>query len=192
MSIQRVVAAALELQDELTRTGLPFCFIGGLAVQRWGEPRLTVDADATVLSGFTHDERIVDALLNRFRARGTDAREFALDHRVLLLQASDGTRLDVSLGALPFEDRLIGRSSLWKYRDDLRLRTCSADDLIVLKAFAGRDRDWLDVDGILVRQGQTLDSGLILRELGPLVELKEDEAAIPRLERMMRERDITT
>jgi hypothetical protein len=61
----------------------------------------------------------------------------------------------------------------------------------VLKTFAGRDRDWLDVDGILVRQGQRLDCGLILRELKPLVELKEDEAAIPRLERMMRERGIT-
>src|SRR5690349_15334238 len=28
------------------------CFIGGVAVQRWGEPRLTRDVDLTLLTGF--------------------------------------------------------------------------------------------------------------------------------------------
>lgn len=51
MIIQRVINAAAELQSRLAEIGLPFCFIGGIAVQRWGEPRLTVDADATVLTG---------------------------------------------------------------------------------------------------------------------------------------------
>ena len=50
MSIQRVIGAALELQERLQEIGLPYCFIGGVAVQGWGEPRLTLDADASVLS----------------------------------------------------------------------------------------------------------------------------------------------
>ncbi len=98
MSIQCVIAAALELQERLQEIGLPFCFIGGIAVQRWGEPRLTVDADATVLTDWTHDERLTDALLASFAGRRADSREFALRHRVLLLSGSDGTPLDVALG----------------------------------------------------------------------------------------------
>jgi hypothetical protein len=42
--VNRAVEAAGELQAALLEGGFPFCFIGGLAVQRWGEPRLTVDA----------------------------------------------------------------------------------------------------------------------------------------------------
>jgi hypothetical protein len=45
----------------------------------------------------------------------------------------------------------------------------------VHKAFAGRDRDWLDVEGIVIRQGEYLDSGLVLRELAPLAALKDDD-----------------
>jgi hypothetical protein len=188
MNTQQAAAAAIELQESLIRIGLPFCFIGGLAVQRWGEPRLTVDADATVLTGVDQDERLVDELLTRFRSRRPDARAFALENRVLLLHASDGTRIDVALGALPYEDRMIGRSSPWRYRADVTIRTCSAEDLVVLKAFAGRDRDWLDVDGIVIRQGSRLNDRLILDELRPLVEVKEDAEALPRLERIFRER----
>jgi hypothetical protein len=54
------------------------------------------------------------------------------------------------------------------------LVTCSAEDLVVLKAFADRMQDWLDIEGIIVRQGASLDRSLVLQELGPLLELKED------------------
>ena len=38
---------------------------GGLAVQRWGEPRLTRDADLTLLTGFGKEARFASALLER-------------------------------------------------------------------------------------------------------------------------------
>ena len=47
------------------------------------------------------------------------------------------------------------------------LLTCSAEDLIVLKAFADRDQDWLDIEGILFRQKGLLDWDYILTELTP-------------------------
>jgi len=55
--------------------------------------------------------------------------------------------------------------------------TCSAEALVVLEAFAGRVQDWLDIEGIVVRQGDQLDRTLVLEELGPLMELKDDVAA---------------
>ena len=64
-----IFAAALELQAFCREQGWRFCFIGALAVQRWGEPRLTNDVDLTLLTGFGGEERYVDALLERFAAR---------------------------------------------------------------------------------------------------------------------------
>ena len=51
-SINPAAEAAIELRASLQHEGFPFCFIGGLAVNRWGEPRYTQDADATVLTDF--------------------------------------------------------------------------------------------------------------------------------------------
>ena len=192
MSIQRVIGAALELQERLQEIGLPYCFIGGIAVQRWGEPRLTVDADATVFSDWSNDERLTDALLANFAGRRADSREFALRHRVLLLSGADGTPLDVALGAVPFEHRSVERSSRWQLPEGRSLLTCSAEDLIVYKAFAARDRDWVDIAGVIVRQGWALNAALILEELRPLVALKEAPEILPRLEAMLRSRAANT
>jgi len=40
----------------LDALGLPNCVIGGLALQAWGEVRLTRDADFTVLTRFIDEE----------------------------------------------------------------------------------------------------------------------------------------
>lgn len=54
------------------------------------------------------------------------------------------------------------------------LHTCSAEDLVVLKAFAARPQDWLDVEGVIVRQGPALDRRVVVDELQDLLLLKED------------------
>jgi len=149
-------------------------------VLRWGEPRLTRDIDLTILASFGAEAAVVDGLFDRFEARIDDARRFALRNRVVLLRAANGVPVDIALGALDFEQRAVERASLWDVKE-AQLLTCSAEDLIVHKAFAGRDRDWLDVDGIVTRQGDHLNSDLVLLELAPLAELKSDYDAIDRL-----------
>lgn len=54
----------------------------------------------------------------------------------------------------------------------INLRTGSAEDLIVMKAFAGGSQDWVDVERIIVRQTGKLDWDYILAQLRPLAELK--------------------
>jgi hypothetical protein len=89
--VNRVFAAALKLQEYCRSRGWRFCFIGGLAVQRWGEPRLTQGADLTLLTGFGSEASYVDALLSAFAARSEGARAFALRNRVLLLKEAPDT-----------------------------------------------------------------------------------------------------
>ncbi len=180
-----ILEAALQVQAFCQARAWRFCFIGGIVVPRWGEPRTTADADLTLLTGFGGEEAFVDALLASFRGRTTDARRLALERRVVLLEAANTVPLDVSLGGLPFEERLIERSSEFDVALGIRLRTCSAEDLVVLKAFAGRDLDWLDVRGVAVRQAGQLDEALIFRELEPLLELKGAPEAAIRLRQIL-------
>ena len=52
----------------------------------------------------------------------------------------------------------------------------------MLKAFAGRGQDWVDVERIIVRQAGKLDWNYIRAQLGPLAELKETPEILDRLE----------
>jgi len=167
-----ILEAAGQVQDFCREQGWRFCFIGGLAVLRWGEPRLTRDADLTLITGYGSEEPYVTALLERFAGRFPDSAAFALANRVLLLRAGDDVPIDVALGALPFEERAVERASDYAYSPGWSLCTCSAEDLVVLKAFAGRPQDWLDIEGIVIRRGSELDAGLVLEEAVPLLELK--------------------
>lgn len=184
MSLDPILAAARELQEFCAGQGWRFCFIGGIAVQRWGEPRFTADADLTLLTGFGGEEVFVDALLARFRSRRADARDFALRHRVVLLEATNGIPLDVALGAVPFEENSVRRASAFPIGDDRMLLTCSAEDLLVHKVVAGREKDWLDIEGVLIRQRGRLDLGLFHREAGPLLELRGDPEILVRFQRL--------
>lgn len=167
-----VILAAAELQAICQSQGWRFCFIGGLALQRWGEPRETVDVDLTLLAGFGNEDPFIRILLEHFEARISDAFEFARSRRVVLLRSRKGVGLDIALGALQFEELLIDRSSFFDFPSNIPLRTCTAEDLIVLKAFAGRSQDWVDVERIIVRQTGKLDWAYVWEQLMPLLELK--------------------
>jgi hypothetical protein len=82
---------------------------------------------------------------------------------------------------MPFEQRAADRATDFAVQEGVALTTCSAEDLVILKAFAGREKDWLDIEGIAIRQAGRLDENLIWRELTPLLELKDAPEAAARL-----------
>ena len=183
--LQGVLEAAEKVQAFCLQRGWRFCFIGGVTLQRWGEPRLTQDADLTLLTGFGAEESFADPLLAHFVARREDARAFALQNRVLLIQTHEGIAIDVAFGGVPFEERSVQRASPWHCATDHVLTTCSAEDLLVHKVFAGRDRDWGDVEGVLIRQRAKLDLRLVREELQPLLELKGHPEAMTKLDEVI-------
>jgi hypothetical protein len=126
----------------------------------------------------------VDKLLQSFPARRSDAREFALVQRVLLITTPAGIPVDVALGAFPFEERSVQRSSAWTWSENHSLNTCSAEDLVVHKAFAGRGLDWTDLERVLIRQYGKLNLTQIHTELKPLLELKGENEALDKLDRL--------
>lgn len=177
----RLLQAALEIQEFCESRRWRFCFIGGIAVQHWGEARLTRDADLTVFTGLGDEPPYVDALLARFQSRVPQAREFALQRRVLLLRSTQGIPLDVSLGALPFEEKAVASARLEEIVAGVTLRLAAPGALVVFKAFADRPQDWLDIEGIVAKSGARIDWDEVRADLTPLLELKGEDAALRRL-----------
>jgi hypothetical protein len=52
-----------------------------------------------------------------------------------------------------------------------------------MKAFAPRAKDWIDVEGVIIRQAGRLDWSHIQQQLQPLAELKEAPKTLDQLER---------
>jgi hypothetical protein len=177
--------SATEIQEFFRQRDWQYCIIGGVAVLRWSHIRATKDVDITLLAGFGREEMFIDELLKAFSFRPPGSRDFALRNRVMLLTDRHGIPLDVALGAIPFEERAVQRSSLWEAEANVFLRTCSAEDLLVHKCFASREIDWFDVEGILARQAGKLDLDLVRRELRPLAEMKEDPQIVEKLEALI-------
>jgi len=173
VSFGPILDAAVAAQAAYESIGARGCVIGGVALQRWGEPRFTADADLSVLVAPGDEARVIQALLARLSARIENAAQFAEQSRVILARSQVGVGIDIVLAGLPFEARVVERSSPWHLGDGQQLRTCSAEDLVVMKAFAGRDKDWADVTSILERQGERLDLTLVREELQPLLAAKE-------------------
>lgn len=177
-----LVAEAVRLEAFLEARSWRFCFIGGLAVQHWGEPRLTRDLDLSLLTGFGSEAGYVDALLSVYAPRIAAARDFALERRVLLLRSEGGVGIDVSLAALPYEELMVSRAVPVEMLPGSAVRLCSPEDLIIMKMFAGRDTDLRDVRSVIVRQqARGLDWRHIEANLAELAGLKDDPALLERL-----------
>lgn len=181
--MKNIFEEAFELQEFLIAQNFQFCFIGGIAVQRWGDLRTTNDIDLTLLTGFSGEEIFIDLLLGKYAARIEGAKETALTARVLLLKSNSGVGIDISLGGMPFEELTIKRASESEYLPGIFLRTCSAEDLVVHKAFAARPKDWIDIEGIITRQ-KSLDWNYIDEQIRPLADLKEEPEILTKLARL--------
>ena len=184
--MRSLLLAGASVQARLDAHGWPSCFIGGIANFRWGTPRLTNDLDLTVLTGFGGEAAVIEVLLREFEARLPDARAFAERYRVVLLRTPDGIGIDIALGAMPFEEGTIARATPAELAPGAVLRTCSASDLVVHKAFAARPQDWVDIEGVLVKQQGVLDWPQLWRDLTDLAVLKEAPELVEELERVAR------
>lgn len=173
--------AAREVDGYCRRHNWRYCIIGGMALLRWGEQRMTKDVDITLLTGFGDEERYIRALSTDFEPLVPNAIEFGLRNRVLPVRTKAGFKADIAFGGLPFEEQAVTRATEYVFAEGVSLRVCSAEDLVVMKAFAARPQDWIDIAGIAIRQRDRLDWTYIYANLEPLAELKESPELVMQL-----------
>jgi len=177
--------SGLELQNFMDEQRWKFCFIGGLAVIRWGEIRMTQNIYISLSVEFGDEEKYLKTLLKHFNSRIKDAFDFALTNRVLLLKASNNVPVDIAIAGFPYETEMIKRATFFLFQPECSLITCSAEDLIILKAFANRNKDWTDIESIIIKQNNKLDYNYITSRLFPLCELKEEPEIMDRLNNLI-------
>ncbi len=162
-----------ELSAFMEGQGIGYAVIGGLAVQIWGEPRFTLDIDVTVLVNMPQEEQFVRTVLSHFTPRVSDPLEFALEHRVVLIKSASGCNIDLTLGLPGYEEGMIERARLIELESGASVRICTPEDLVILKAVAGRAKDWQDIEGIVIRQADQLDYDVIETMLKDFEQLLE-------------------
>jgi hypothetical protein len=145
-------AALLEkIASALDRAGLPYMVIGGQAVLRYGEARLTRDIDLTL--GVDVD-RLPDVLLVTAECGFdvlVDPEPFVRETMVLPCRdPGSGIRLDLVFSFSPYEREAIARA-LPVTIGATPVRFAAVEDLVIHKIIAGRPRDLEDVRGILLK-----------------------------------------
>lgn len=162
----------------------PYVIIGGLAVQVWGHPRLTVDADLSVASPLvTGPADLIREITARFPSRVADPITFAAQTRMILIKASNGVEVDISLALPGYEDELFAHAIDYELEPGKTVRLCSAEDLIIHKAIAGRPQDISDIQSVVQRQGKRLEVAYIRRWLKEFAEMLTNPDVLERFEK---------
>ncbi len=158
--------------------------IGGVAVALLGRPRATRDVDCILIApGDEWQELIDSAVPFRIRPRIDNALEFARESRMLLLRHEpSAVEIDAMLGAVTFEEELVARAERIEVAG-VSVPVASADDLIVMKAIAGRPRDLADIEGLL--DAQRIDVERVRDDVRRFAELLDEPEIVNRLDRIL-------
>jgi len=150
--LESLMKAVGAVEEWLRAAGVKHTLIGGVAVAFLGEPRTTEDVDAII----EIDPGDLESFLELGRpfgivGRTEDVVPFARKHYVLrLIYEPRAIPIDLSLAFTGFELHAIGDSTMHE-AFGLSFPLPLPEDLLVMKAFAGRTHDLGDIEGILDR-----------------------------------------
>ena len=159
--------------------------IGAVAASLLGTPRFTSDLDATILIGLDDLPTLLsEALKLGIEPRIEDTVSFARRNRVLLLRHSASKiDIDLSLGILPFEVEMIERSQLLGI-GGMKIRLPTPEDLVIMKAVAGRPKDLEDIRAIAAAHPE-LDRERIHLWLDQFAEALEEPVLWSEIEKLL-------
>lgn len=161
--LEKPLRAAIAFLEE---QGYRYALIGGIAVSQWGFARATQDVDIKVLVPNTDFAGVRAAILAKFPER---ARQHAPHNPFIVAVTIDKVIVDFLL-ALPGYEELIITRAVRRKLGDFWAKICSSEDLIIQKVTAGRSKDWMDVEALLLRQHGKLDESYIMNWLSQFAE----------------------
>jgi hypothetical protein len=112
------------------------------------------------------------------------ARQHVPENPLIVAVYINGIIVDFLLALPGYEERIIERAvqrdlggwSAW---------ICTAEDLIIQKAIAGRDKDWPDIEALLIEQHNNLDQSYIEEWLSQFVEALENPEILTRYQTLV-------
>lgn len=153
--LQDVAAAFHRASDT---AGVPYAFIGGLAVMAWGQPRMTMDVGS--LSSWRKDQ--AEEFSRALHAEGLhvaldDLLDAPEDGSLTVFDADGIFHVDVKPARTPDETDELGNARL-VHVDGAPLRIAAPEETIAFKLAFGNPQDIQDARSILVRQAGALDT----------------------------------
>lgn len=185
------LAVAMQaLATALAELAAPHMIIGGMAVIVRGVARLTDDVDATIWAEGVEIASVLEILSRHgIVGRIPDVAEFARVHQVFLLEhRGSGTPMELSLGWLPFEREAMARAE----RMDLlgvTVPIARAEDLVIYKAVAWRERDRTDIERLLVAHRGQIDLLRVRRVVREFAVALDEPERIADLDRLIERAD---
>lgn len=142
----------------LAERGLRSALIGGLAVSLRGQPRMTVAVDLVVLASVDEAIRLVaDLAMTPFDPLFPGVEEVVATAFILPLRhRQTGIRVDLAIGMSGFEQDAVARATPVMI-GAASIPVVSIEDLLVMKALAGRPQDDEDIRGLVAAGLQTID-----------------------------------
>lgn len=158
----------------LEKSGYRYAVIGGMALSQWGLVRATYDIDIKVLVPDLDYKKIRGLLKSAFPQA---ARQKAPENPFIVPVLINDVIVDFLLALPGYEEMIIDRA-IRRDMDGWKIWICSAEDLIIQKLVAGREKDFQDVQSILVVQHGKLDYEYIEAWLLKFVDALDNEKII--------------
>ena len=191
MDLTDPVATALLASEAFDRAGLRHALFGGLLLGVYGEVRETSDADLAVLDASAEEARIALAAAGVEALVSFDAVRFGglTIGRVTLLAGGGHEGLNVVDLVRPRSPRLASAAIERSVTGPLRgqtIRMLTADDFVVFKVLATREKDLDDAASVLRRSPELVDLAAIERECETLAAEIPDHDVRGRLAEVVR------
>ncbi len=179
--------ALKDIQNFLKSQDVPYMIIGGIGNLVWGEPRLTVDIDLTVHISPLKERDFIKQAGSRFKILVDNPEDFARKTRVLPIEITKSVKGDIIFAGLDYEKMAIERAVEVEISKNNGVRVCTAEDLIIHKALSLREKDWQDIEGILLRRGHLLDKSYIINWLSQFASALDKPGIQGRFEKLWKE-----
>src|SRR3989338_10361461 len=153
-----IVAALFKLIKALNAKKIPYMLVGGLAVNYYGVPRATGDIDISLLISSNNVKDFLSAMKKgKFVLHLKEIMTLVkISNHFLLFDPSNTYRIDCWIPKTNFELQALKRRKRVKLAGK-NIYLPAAEDLILFKLIAGRDKDNEDLKWIIRRQKSILD-----------------------------------
>jgi hypothetical protein len=177
-------AALADLKDALAALRVDWYLFGAQAALIYGAARVTADVDVTVRLGKVTPARLATALKRHGFELRVDDPSFVRKTRVLpVLHVRTSVPADLVFAGPGLEDAFLGRAVVHDLAG-VRVPVARAEDLIVMKILAGRDKDLEDIAAMVAARGAQLDTKEVRSTLAMVEEALGQSDLVPTWERL--------
>lgn len=173
------------LARALAEAEVPHAFGGAIALAYYATPRGTRDVDINVFLPASRCDRVLEALLPLGIEPPTPSQRRTLERDGQMRLDWDRTPLDLFFSYNEVHDACMERRRRVAFGAE-RIPILSAEDLAIFKVLFARDKDWRDLQEMLLAQAPSFDAAYALSWLERIVD--PDDERLLRFRALVAER----